>query len=150
MGGYTTVVVGTDGSETSYRAVDRAAQLARDADATLVIACAYIPRHDGDLAHDQDVLGPDVAYQVVGTAPADDTVRTATERAAAHGATKVRTVVAQGKPADVLAKVVTDHGADLLVVGNRGLNSLAGRIIGSVPLDVARHTAVDVLIVHTT
>ena len=28
MGGYTTVVVGTDGSETSFRAVDRAAALA--------------------------------------------------------------------------------------------------------------------------
>ncbi|MCW2597201.1 MAG: universal stress protein, partial [Jatrophihabitans sp.] len=37
-----------------------------------------------------------------------------------------------------------------LVVGNRGLNTLAGRILGSVPLDVARHTGTDVLIVHTT
>ena len=40
--------------------------------------------------------------------------------------------------------------ADLLVVGNKGLNSIAGRILGSVPLDVARHAGIDVLIVHTT
>ena len=40
--------------------------------------------------------------------------------------------------------------ADLLVIGNRGLNTLAGRILGSVPLDVSRHSSVDVLIVHTT
>ena len=150
MGGYTTIVVGTDGSETSLRAVDRAAKLARDADATLVIVCAHIPAHGRDLEHDQDVLGPDVAYQVVGSAPADHNVRTAGERAAALGATKIQTVVVQGKPGEVLPTVVKDQHADLLVVGNRGLNSLAGRILGSVPLDVARHTPVDVLIVHTT
>jgi nucleotide-binding universal stress UspA family protein len=34
-------------------------------------------------------------------------------------------------------------------VGNRGLNTLAGRILGSVPADVSRRAACDVLIVHT-
>lgn len=149
MGGYTTVVVGTDGSETSFRAVDRAAKLAADAGAALVIACAYEPSHDRNLAHEQDVLGPE-AYQVVGSAPAEDTVGRARDRAAAQGVTKVETVVVQGKPADTLTGVVEQYKADLLVVGNRGLNTLAGRIIGSVPLDVARHSPVDVLIVHTT
>jgi nucleotide-binding universal stress UspA family protein len=150
MGGYTTVVVGTDGSETSFRAVDRAASLARDSDATLLIACAFEPMPDRDVARAQDVLGPDAAHQVVGSAPAEDTVSRARDRATAAGATKLDTVVVQGKPADVLQKVVTDSKADLLVVGNRGLNTLAGRIIGSVPLDVARHSSIDVLIVHTT
>jgi nucleotide-binding universal stress UspA family protein len=149
MGGYTTVVVGTDGSETSFRAVDRAAALAHDAGATLVIACAFEPTQDRNLAHDQDVLGAE-AYHVVGSAPAEDTVSRARDRAIAHGASKVETVAVQGKPADTLQKVVKDYNADLLVVGNRGLNTLAGRIIGSVPLDVARHTPSDVLIVHTT
>jgi nucleotide-binding universal stress UspA family protein len=152
MGTYKTVVVGTDGSETSFRAVDRAAELARDADATLVIACAYVPQDAKSLAYEQDVLGPDAAWQVVGSAPAEDTVSRARDRAIAAGAraAKVETVVVQGKPADTLKQVVDDHSADLLVVGNRGLNTLAGRILGSVPLDVARHTPVDVLIVHTT
>jgi nucleotide-binding universal stress UspA family protein len=149
MGGYSTVVVGTDGSETSFRAVDRAAALARDAGATLVIACAFEPVHERDVAHEQDVLGAE-AYQVVGSAPAEDTVSRARDRAAAQGATKVETVVVQGKPADSLQKVAKERSADLLVVGNRGLNTLAGRIIGSVPLDVARHALIDVLIVHTT
>jgi nucleotide-binding universal stress UspA family protein len=36
------------------------------------------------------------------------------------------------------------------VVGNVGLNTLAGRILGSVPLDVVRHAGVDVLVVHTS
>jgi nucleotide-binding universal stress UspA family protein len=147
MGGYRTIVVGTDGSETSFRAVDRAAALAADSDATLVIACAYFPERPDPRA--QDALG-DEAYQVTGSAPADDTVSRARDRAAAAGATKIETEAVQGKPAETLQRVVKDRGADLLVVGNRGLNTLAGRIIGSVPLDVVRHTPIDVLVVHTT
>ena len=85
MTAYTTVVVGTDGSETSLAAVDRAASLAADSGATLVIACAYFPRDDKSTAADRDVLGAD-AYQVVGSAPAEDTLQTARDRAAAKGA----------------------------------------------------------------
>jgi len=147
MGGYGTVVVGTDGSETSFRAVERAAELARDADALLVIACAYVPERPDP--HTQDVLG-DEAYQVTGSAPADDTVSRARDLAVAAGASKVETTSEQGKPADTLCRIVEERNADLLVVGNRGLNTLAGRIIGSVPLDVVRHAPVDVLVVHTT
>jgi nucleotide-binding universal stress UspA family protein len=149
MSSYSTVVVGTDGSDTSLAAVERAAQLAADAGAKLVIACAYFPASDRETAHDRDVLG-DEAYQVVGSAPAEDTLRTARDRALAAGATNVETRAEQGKPADTLSKVAHAAGADLLVVGNRGLNTLAGRILGSVPLDVARHAGVDVLIVRTT
>jgi nucleotide-binding universal stress UspA family protein len=146
-GGYRTVVVGTDGSETSFRAVERAAKLAADSSATLVIACAYFPEKPDPRA--QDALG-DEAYQVMGSAPADDSVGRARDRAAGAGATKIEMESVQGKPADVLINLVKDRAADLLVVGNRGLNTLAGRLIGSVPLDIVRHAPIDVLIVHTT
>ncbi|HJQ42811.1 MAG TPA: universal stress protein [Jatrophihabitantaceae bacterium] len=149
MGAYTVVVVGTDGSETSYRAVDRAAELARDAGAKLVIGCAYEPTPERDTARAQDILGSE-AYQVVGSAPAEDTVSRARDRAVAVGAPDIETVVVQGRPSETLREIAVEHKADLLVVGNRGLNTLAGRIIGSVPLDVARHASIDVLVVHTT
>jgi len=149
MSAYKTIVVGTDGSETSLRAVERAAELASDAGASLVIACAFFPDSDKATAREQDILGSE-AYQVVGSAPAEDTLRTARDRALAAGAATVITEAVQGKPADSLLAVAKDKSADLLIVGNRGLNTLAGRIIGSVPLDVARHSPVDVLIVHTT
>ena len=57
MSAYKTVVVGTDGSDTSLAAVDRAASLAADAGATLVIACAYFPRSEKSVGAEQDVLG---------------------------------------------------------------------------------------------
>ena len=150
MGAYQTVVVGTDGSDSSFRAVDRAAVIAADAGATLVIASAYHPARQEDVAALQDRLGPDVAYQVVGSTPAEEAVRTAAERAKRAGATKVDTVVVVGEPVPTLAKLVKERDADLLVVGNRGLNTLAGRLLGSVPSEAARKAGVDVLIVHTT
>ncbi|HSY14645.1 MAG TPA: universal stress protein [Jatrophihabitantaceae bacterium] len=150
MGVYQRIIVGTDGSETSFRAVDRAAELARDAEATLYVITAYQPMNKDDVVRAQDKLGPDMAYQVVGSAPAEDTVSRGRDRARKAGATKVETQVLRGEAAPVLFEAVTSLGADLLVVGNRGLNTLAGRILGSVPAEVARHSSVDVLIVHTT
>ncbi len=149
MPAYRTIVVGTDGSATSLAAVDRAASVAGDSDAELVIVCAYTPAGRDETAGAEDAL-KDEAYLVVGWTPAEETLRTAEERALAAGAKKVRTVAVDGPPVDVLRQAVTDSQADLLVVGNRGLNTLSGRILGSVPSDVARRSGVDVLIVHTT
>ena len=148
---YRTVVVGTDGSESSLRAVARAGSLAGACGATLVIACAYLPTEadEREVARAQDVLG-DEAYQVVGSHPAEDTVRTAAERAASAGAREVRTVAVQGSPVETLLDVVRRENADLLVVGNRGLNGIKGRLLGSVPADATRRSQCDVLVVHTT
>jgi nucleotide-binding universal stress UspA family protein len=149
MGAYTTIIVGTDGSATSFAAVDKAAELARDSGATLVIACAYEPINMREVAAATHALGAEL-FQIVGSAPAEANVGLANDRAVAAGATSIKTDVVQGRPADVLIEAAKKHEANLLVIGNRGLNTLAGRIIGSVPLDVARHAAIDVLIVHTT
>ncbi len=148
MGAYRTVLVGTDGSESSYRAVDRAAELARDSAARLVIVCAYHPATRREVAHAEDVLRDD-AYQVVGSTPADETLRTAAERAAVNGAGAVERVAVEGEPVKSLLTTLDKYQADVLVVGNRGLNTLAGRLLGSVPADVSRRAPCDVLIVHT-
>ena len=148
---YRTVVVGTDGSESSLRAVARAGALAGACGATLVIACAYLPTEtdDRELAEAQQALRDD-AYQVVGSHPAEDTVRTAAERANSAGAKDVKTLAVQGSPVETLLEVVRRENADLLVVGNRGLAGIKGRLLGSVPADATRRSAVDVLVVHTT
>jgi len=149
MPAYRTIVVGTDGSATSLSAVDRAAAVAADSDAELVIVCAYTPASRDETASAEDSL-KDEAYLVVGWTPAEETLRTAEDRAVKAGARKVRTRAADGAPVDVLRQVVENSKADLLVVGNKGLNTLSGRLLGSVPSDVTRRSGVDVLIVHTT
>ena len=149
MSAYTKVVVVTDGSESSYRAVDRAARLAADAGATLVIACAYVPADPRSVSQAADQLGDD-AYQIRGDNPAEDIVRGARERALVAGATQLETRTVRGAPVESLIKLADEVDADLLVVGNKGLNSLTGRLLGSVPADAARRATCDVLIVHTT
>ena len=149
MSAYTKVIVGTDGSESSYRAVERAAVLAADASATLVVACAYVPADQRSVSQVADQMGED-AYQIRGDNPAEDIVRGATDRAHAAGATEIEVRTVKGAPVESLISLAEETGADLLVVGNKGLNSLTGRLLGSVPADAARRATCDVLIVHTT
>ena len=146
MSAYRTVVVGTDGSDSSFRAVDRAAQIAGD-DAKLIIASAYLPQHEDTRA--ADALR-DESYKVSGTAPIYAILQDAKERAHAAGAKNVEERSIVGAPVDALVKLAEDEKADLLVVGNVGLSTIAGRLLGSVPANVSRRAKVDVLIVHTT
>lgn len=148
MTAYRTIVVGTDGSDSSYVAVDKAAALAGAAGSTLILACAYYPTDDRDVAAASDLL-KDEAYQVRGSAPTTEILRTARDRAVAAGAEEIVEKAIVGEPVESLLDLVKETQADLLVVGNRGLNTLAGRLLGSVPSDVARKSKSDVLIVHT-
>lgn len=147
MGGYKTVVVGTDGSDSSLRAVDRAAHLASGPDAKLIVATAYLPA--GEDTRAADMLKGE-GYKMAGNAPIYDLLREAKDRAKAAGATNIEERAIVGAPVDALVDLAVEVGADLLVVGNVGLNTIAGRLLGSVPANVARRSKTDVLIVHTT
>lgn len=147
MSGYKTVVVGTDGSDSSLRAVDRAGQLASGPDAKVIVATAYLPVSEDTRA--ADVLKNE-GYKVVGNAPIYDILRGARDRATAAGATSVEERALEGSPVEALIDLANEVGADLLVVGNVGLSTIAGRLLGSVPANVARKSKTDVLIVHTT
>jgi nucleotide-binding universal stress UspA family protein len=145
MSAYQTVVVGTDGSDSSMRAVERAARIAGDA--KLIVASAYLPHHDD--ARAADVLR-DESYKVTGTAPIYEILHDAKERAHNAGAKNVEEKAIVGAPVDALVTLAEESNADLLVVGNVGLSTIAGRLLGSVPANVSRRAKVDVLIVHTT
>ena len=147
MSGYQTVVVGTDGSDSSLRAVERAGQIAAGADAKLIVATAYFPQSEDQRA--ADVL-KDEGYKVAGDAPIYAILREARDRAEAAGATSVEERAVVGAPVDALVDLAKEVKADLLVVGNVGLSTIAGRLLGSVPANVARRSQVDVLIVHTS
>src|ERR1700710_2906334 len=147
MSGYQTVLVGTDGSDSSLRAVDRAAQIAAGAGAKLVVATAYFPQSED--ARAADVL-KDEGYKMAGNAPIYAILREARERAHTAGAKDVEEKAVVGAPVDALVDLAEELKADLLVVGNVGLSTIAGRLLGSVPANVARRSKTDVLIVHTT
>lgn len=147
MGAYQTVLVGTDGSDSSLRAVDRAAQIAAGAGAKLIVATAYFPQSED--ARAADVL-KDEGYKMAGNAPIYAILREAKDRAKAAGAENVEEKAVVGAPVDALVDLASEISADLLVVGNVGLSTIAGRLLGSVPANVARRSKSDVLIVHTS
>jgi nucleotide-binding universal stress UspA family protein len=74
MSAYTTVLVGTDGSESSFRAVDRAAAVAKDAGAKLLLVTAYHPMSPREVQAAAEALGGE-AYKVAGSRPAEDVLR---------------------------------------------------------------------------
>ena len=146
MSAYQTVLVGTDGSDSSLRAVEKAGHIA-GADARLIVATAYFPQNEDQRA--ADVL-KDEGYKMSGNAPIYAILREAKERAHEAGAKNVEEKAVVGAPVDALVELAEEVKADLLVVGNVGLSTIAGRLLGSVPANVARRSKTDVLIVHTT
>ena len=127
---YQAVVVGTDGSESSLRAVDRAGEIAAESNAKLFIATGYLPPSDDLRA--ADVL-KDEGYKVRGNAPIYAILREARDRAKAAGAKNIEERPIQGAPVDALVDLTEEVGADLLVVGNVGLGTILGRMLARSP-----------------
>jgi nucleotide-binding universal stress UspA family protein len=147
MSAYRTVVVGTDGSDSSLRAVDRAGTIAAGANAKLIVATAYFPHSEE--TREAELL-KDESYKLSGNAPIYAILREARERAKAAGAQDIEERPIVGPPVDALVDLAEEVDADLLVVGNVGLSTITGRLLGSVPANVSRRAKTDVLIVHTT
>ena len=162
MSAYQTLIVGTDGSDSSLRAVDHAAAFAAENDAKLIIAMAHLPNVDhGGWANPgrpdrvldpraETPLGREGDYKLHGDAPVYAILREARNRARKAGARHIEERALVGAPAPALVKLAKEVNADLLVVGSFGLTSTGGRILGSVPANVSRRARTDVLIVHTT
>jgi nucleotide-binding universal stress UspA family protein len=145
---YKTVVVGTDGSESSLRAVERAGKIAAETNAKLIIATGYLPEKDDTRA--ADALKGE-AYKVTGNAPVYSMLHDAHDRAKAAGATNIEDRPVKGAPVHALVDLAEEVGADLLVVGNVGLDTgaaIIGRVF-SIPGAVATRAKIDVLIAHT-
>jgi nucleotide-binding universal stress UspA family protein len=161
MSAYHTLVVGTDGSESSLRAVDHAAAFAAENNAKLIIAMAHLPNVDkGGWARParpdrvidsraEIALGGEGGYKVHGAAPVYAILREARNRAKTAGAQDIEERAVVGAPAPALVKLAKEVNADLLVVGDVGLSVAGGQLLGSVPANVSRRAKTDVLIVHT-
>jgi nucleotide-binding universal stress UspA family protein len=147
MGKYKVVVVGTDGSDTSFLAVDRAGKIAADSGAKLFVASAFLDEgHDGGTDPDQP---RNEKYRTEGNAPVYELLRTAASRAREAGATDVEERAVEGAAVEALVQLAEDVNADLLVVGNVGTNSIVGKVLGSVPRAVSRKAKTEVLVVET-
>jgi nucleotide-binding universal stress UspA family protein len=143
------IVVGTDGSETAGKAVAQAAELAAAVDATLLVVSAFEPVSGTRLREEASQAPDDVRWMVNPREDVDATLESAVEVALEHGA-QSKTFARQGDPADAILDVAEEQGADLIVVGNKGMTGAKRFLLGSVPNKVSHHAPCSVLIVRTT
>jgi nucleotide-binding universal stress UspA family protein len=140
-----TVAVGTDGSETASKAVETAADMAHRYDAKLVLISAFSDEGHGGRTN---LSGSSLEIQWA-TSPAARLTEQLERQQAALRASGIdcTTMIEEGDPADVLVSLAERCGADLLVIGNKGMQR---RVLGSVPNTVTHKAGCSVLVVKTT
>jgi nucleotide-binding universal stress UspA family protein len=148
--GYSSIVVGTDGSPTAQRAVEQAGALAGADGARLVIVTAYAPGEGPASEVGPDDVPSDIRHTLTDRVQAEELAESGRAAAKAAGVAKVVVQALPGDPAHVLLEAARDFDADLIVVGSRGLTSHAHFILGSVAASVSHHAPCDVLVAHTT
>ena len=146
---FASLVVGTDGSQTAREAVGEAVALARVLGARLDIVSAYEPVPAGRLREEADQVPGDLQWMVNAREDVDATLREAAEVAQAAGV-PAETYARQGDPADAILDVAEERGADLVVVGNKGMTGAKRFLLGSVPNKVSHHAPCSVLIIRTS
>jgi nucleotide-binding universal stress UspA family protein len=143
------IVVGTDGSETAGLAVKHATELAKKTGASLEVVSAFEPVPQDRLRDEASQVPGDIAHAV---GPRED-VNVYLE-AAAGGArdagVEAQTHAREGDPADAILDVAEETGADLIVVGNKGMTGARRFLLGSVPNKISHHAPCGVYIVRTT
>ena len=138
-----TVAVGTDGSATAAEAVSEAAEIARRFGAKLVLLSAF-----RDSRGSRTGAAEDIELQWASNSSAR--VRSILEQIEAdlgQSGIECDTLADDGDPAEVLVRLAEECGADLLVIGNKGMKR---RVLGSVPNTVTHKANCSVLVIKTT
>jgi nucleotide-binding universal stress UspA family protein len=137
---FKTILVGADDSATAARAVSTAVELAKATAGSLHVMTAYnLPPISSEAVP--------VDYMDTVAKAADLLLEKLREGIVKEGV-EARYHSAFGAPAEAMVRVADDVGADLIVVGNKGMRGMR-RVLGSVPNSVAHHANCSVLIVDT-
>ena len=136
------IVVGVDGSAHSRMALERAANEAAVHHVPLTVLAVHQAVRDvyGSASH----YGDDAAL----TEKAKEAAQAETDQVLAaidSQPTSVTVTAVHGLPVDELVKV--SEGADMIVLGRRGMGGFARMLMGSVSSQVAQHAQCPVLIV---
>lgn len=146
---YRTIVVGTDGSALAGPTVARAAWLAANSEAALVVVCAYSELSRRQEARNVATLGGDTRIgQVLGHLDATGVLADAVTVAQQQKATITAALLVDAEPAQGLLAIAREHSADIIVVGALRDRSVADRLLGSVASEVVRQAECEVLIVR--
>ena len=146
---FSSIVVGTDGSETAGKAVLQATELARQVGASVSLVSAYEPVSGNRLREEKREVPKDLEWMVNPREDVEATLKEAAESVERAGV-QVDTFAREGDPADAILDVAEETKADLIVVGNKGMTGAKRFLLGSVPNKVSHHAPCSVLIIRTT
>src|SRR3954469_14941581 len=135
---FSSIVVGTDGSETASKAVLQATDLARQVGASVSLVSAYEPVSDSRLRNERRGAPKDMEWMVNPREDVEATLNEAAEKLGGAGV-EVATYAREGDPADAILDVAEETKADLIVVGNKGMTGTKRFLLGSVPNKVSHH-----------
>jgi nucleotide-binding universal stress UspA family protein len=143
---FSKIVVAVDGSESSNKVYDVAAQLAKLSNGKLIIVHVVMPPQPvGGLfytdAYSIDKLRIDLEEA------GNRLLQSYSEKSINEYNIAVETILAQGYPPEAIIREANAKGADLIVVGSRGFSGAKHFFIGSVPNSVLHHSTVPVLLV---
>jgi nucleotide-binding universal stress UspA family protein len=146
---FSSIVVGTDGSDTATQAVRQAVDLALSVGAKLEFVSAYEPVPSQRLREERRTAPEDIQWAINPREDVDATLEAAATVARDAGVT-VEVYPRQGDPADAILDVAEEQDADLIIVGNKGMTGAKRFLLGSVPNKVSHHAPCSVLIIRTT
>jgi nucleotide-binding universal stress UspA family protein len=141
-----TVAVGTDGSDTAGRAMEAAIELAERFGARLVVLSAFdggSPRAAAARLSGAASAHPEWASNA---AEQVERILAVAEESASRRGVECSSAMGEGDPGEVLVRLAGKHGADVIVVGNKGMER---RILGSVPNTVSHKAPCSVFVVKT-
>jgi len=147
---FSSIVVGTDGSDTARMALQQAIALARQSGAQLQIVSAYEPVSDQRLRNQQVEVPKDLEWMVNPRGDVLEMLDAARDEAGSAGVEQVETFARQGDAADAILDIAEEQRADLIVVGNKGMTGAKRFLLGSVPNKISHHAPCSVLIVRTS
>ncbi|NHI01309.1 universal stress protein [Oceanimonas sp. MB9] len=145
---YKSLLVAVDGSKNGRKALELACHLARVDNAELHIL--HVPEvlpHEatliwgigavaiGDELQEMEALG----HRIISGAEAE---------AQKLGVEKIQTHLVKGEPARTILKQAAGLGAEVIVLGTRGLGDLAGLVLGSVSHKVASNAKCGVITIR--
>ena len=148
------ILVATDASAASNRALEMAAQFAGQHNAELLIVhvirdmqIPYEIDEIPELEHHQFESFNNAREEIMRKV-AESVLRDAKEKAEKAGANKVKTAIGTGDPATSILSFAERSNMDMIVIGTRGLGKLKGTILGSVSRKVANNAETSCLIVR--
>jgi nucleotide-binding universal stress UspA family protein len=148
------ILVATDASAASNRALEVAVQFAGQHDAELllvhVIRDMQIPfeiKEIPELEFNKFEAFSDAREEIMRKV-AESVLRSAREKAEKMGVQNVQTAIGTGDPATSILGFAKRRKVDMIVIGTRGLGKLKGTILGSVSRKVVNNAETSCLIVR--